>query len=277
MTVRVLSLMLTIAVTFSCHTTTGARSDAISAPAEFTLVLLRSTHEPAADATGEVFRAHREFLEADVAIGRTPLVGQIVGAAARPGEDSVAGTLAGLLVFDSADPDVAAAHFARDPAVAKGYFQPEYVPLETLNLVRRVPAAIETRRARAASAVHESARPDLATYTICIAPDGYEAARAFRSDVVGRHVVLLGRLGAPLTDGLFAITSLSRPEALLTRVAAAQDIDTSDWMVRTWISSPALIDVVGAALSAEEVAVEVVGPHSGVGHEALGVDPAGPR
>ena len=259
--------MLTIAVSWACHTSGGARSDAVSASADFTLVLLRSTHgssAASARAPRAIFRAHRAFLDDDVRAGRTPLVGQVIDGSPGPG----VGELAGLLVFDSADPAAAARHFARDPAVAEGYFRAEFVPLETLSLVRDVPAAIAARSAAATSAESESngapSRPDLATYTICIAPDGPEAALAFRSAVVGRHVVLLGRLSAPIDNGLFAITTLTEPEALLTRVAAARDIDTSDWVVRTWISSPALVDVVSAALSSEEVAVEVVGPHAGV-------------
>lgn len=203
-------------------------------PDRFGLVLLLTGEAPpelSDEERGRAFDGHMAFMRAASERGELLLAGPF----GEPKEDPL---LRGLFLFDASEPEAIAALGAGDPTTAMGVFRQQAMTLDTLDLVRHVPALyqeLEQQRAQAGEAGR-----DMASYTVMIAEDGPAALEAAAGPLFAGSVALLGRLGAPRQDALLGIFTVPDVEEVRARLAAS-GLDVSEGIeLHRWYATSVL-------------------------------------
>lgn len=213
----------------------STRSDVELASADFALVLLRTGPNPEAS-TEELFQGHFAFMKGLAAKGKLLIAGPY-------GPDKAADDLRGIFVLDESDLEMARGLAASDPPSRAGVFRQEVFPLTTLNVIRVLPAMETARQNRREAEGEDMTKPDIRAYTILTAPDGQRAARSiFQHPAIGSEVVLMGRLGAPREDELFAILDVPTADELRARLEVANDVGL-EVHVSEWYGSPSIAEL----------------------------------
>lgn len=238
----ILALSILVIAT-SCRSGGGSSPVAALPPGTgaFTLVVLhagdRSAEDVARADVAAAYRQHRTFLGNETRAKRLLLTGPV---SLDDDGGNGPGGIHGLFVFDSADVEEVRARVFSDAAVELGLFRPECISLMTLDVIRGVPAEVLERESNGS----DDERRDLKGYVVVLAPDGEAAAAAMRSPALARHIVLLGRCGAPRDRALFAVLDVSDPRQVRARATIAE-ANVEDWQILRWTSSPALAEVMG--------------------------------
>ena len=124
---------------------------------------------------------------------------------------------------------------------------------------------------------------DSRRYLVVMVEDGGAAIEALQHPSIAPSILVLGQLGEPSPGALFAVLDLETERELAARLRVAEATSAPGrgaWQVWEWFSTPALEGFAfepGGPSTAEQLGVEVVTAHAGVHHEALAVQPAGPR
>ncbi len=233
--VSALVLFLATALLGAGCSSTPAASSFEYEPTEFTLVFLRTGPNPDAS-TEELFQGHFAFMD-ELAEQRLLLV------AGPFGPEKAEDDLRGIFLIDEPDLEKARALGAGDPPTQAGVFRQEAVTLTTLNVIRSLPAMETARQSAREAAGEDMEKPDIRAYTILTAPNGPEAAKALLGHpAIGGVVVLMGRMGEPRKDELFAILDVDTAEEVHARLEVANTAGL-EVHVSEWYGSPTIFEL----------------------------------